>query len=242
MDISMQGQTALITGASRGLGRYLCKSFAAAGANVAAVARSETDLSTLKEEIDPTGQTIETIPASVSDFNAMNGAVHQTLKRWKSIDVLVNNAGTSIKTSFEDLTKEEIDTVIDVNLKGLIYTTRLVVPQMLRQRSGTIFNISSIASTRGLKGNGLYFATKFGVNGFGESLSKYLMENNIHVVTLCPGGIDTTWWDRSEYKYDKKLLIKPADIAKLMETVLTLPKNVLFQKVIFFPTCEVERW
>jgi len=224
------------------LGRYLCKSFAAAGANVAAVARSEADLSTLREEIDPTGQTVETIPASVTDYDAMSGAVDQILKRWQSIDVLVNNAGTSSRTSFENLTKEDIDTVIDVNLKGLIYTTRLVVPHMLRQRSGTIFNISSTASTRGLKGNGLYFATKFGVNGFGESLSKYLMENNIHIVTLCPGGIDTTWWDRSEYKYDKKLLIKPADIAKLIETVLTLPKNVLFQKAVFFPTCEVETW
>ena len=172
MGKTMQGQTALITGASRGLGRHLCKSFAAAGANVAAVARSEADLSTLREEIDPTGQPVETIPASVTDYDAMSGAVDQILKRWQSIDVLVNNAGTSSRTSFENLTKEDIDTVIDVNLKGLIYTTRLVVPHMLRQRSGTIFNISSTASTRGLKGNGLYFVTKFRVNGFGESLSK----------------------------------------------------------------------
>jgi len=84
------------------------------------VARSEADLSTLREEIDPTGQTVETIPASVTDYDAMSGAVDQILKRWQSIDVLVNNAGTSSRTSFENLTKEDIDTVIDVNLKGLI--------------------------------------------------------------------------------------------------------------------------
>ncbi len=181
----------------------------------------------------------------VSDFYGIEKVVNEIEEKWGTIDILINNAGTNVRTPpIESITKEEIDQVIDTNLKGTVYVTHHVVPVMLKAKKGYIINISSTASLSGAKGNGLYQATKSGINMFGDSISKALMEHNIYVTTLCPGAVNTSWWDRpgSEYIHgngDRSKIIKPSQIAKLVDFILDGEPNTLFNKVILTPVDEV---
>jgi len=236
-------KVALITGASRGLGKYLATHFAKKNIKVAAIARSKDKLENLKEEVEESGGEIEVFVVNITDYKKLEKTIELIQKKWKRIDILVNNAGVDIEKPLEELSQKDIDNVIDIDLKGTIYTTRLVAPVMMESR-GTkyIFNISSMAGTRGLNNNGLYHASKFGVNGFGNSMSKYLMKNNIHVVTLCPGGINTPWYDDHEWEFGRKTLIEPYEIAELIDFIMKGRKTTLYQNIFFFPTSVVERW
>jgi 3-oxoacyl-[acyl-carrier protein] reductase len=246
MSDSLKGKVAIVTGASRGLGRSVCTHFASLGMKVAAIARNEKELALLEAEINDLAGSSLVFPLNITDYEGIRSAVDTVYNTWGAIDVLVNNAGTGVDASFEEISKEDIDMTIDVNLKGVIYATKHVAPYMKQQQQGTIFNISSIAGTRGLNtknnNNGIYTATKFGVNGFGDAISKYLMKDNIHVVTLCPGGIDTSWWDRWTWLHEKEALINPQDIALLIEFILKAPKNILYKQVLFHPAVEVDSW
>jgi len=242
MNKDLKGKVALITGASRGLGRCLCEYLSDLGIKVVAIARSIEDLKTLEEKIEGKGNSILTYQLDVSDFDGIGKVVEEVTKKWETIDILVNNAGTSIGSPLESLKKEEIDLVFDINLKGTVYFTRHVVPFMIKAKKGHIINISSTSGIRGFKSNGMYSSTKFGMVGFAESISQYLMEHNIHVVTLCPGGMNTSWWDRSDYSTygDRNKIIPPSQVAELIEFILKGDSNTLFKQVLLLPVNEVE--
>jgi NADP-dependent 3-hydroxy acid dehydrogenase YdfG len=240
-----KGSVFIVTGASRGLGRHLCLHYAKRGAKVAALARSEKDLASLKEAA-PAGS-IETYSLSVDDFDAMSKAVEGIVSKWGGIDVLINNAGViKAETPLDLYDPKHIDLEIDTNLKGNIYACRLVSPHMMKRRSGHIINISSVGGTRGAKmpGAEVYIATKFAVNGFGDALAKYLIDFNVHVTTLCPGGIDTTIWEKAQYRHgaDKELLIKPSEMADLIDFILKQRSQILFSRAILYPAPEAQEW
>jgi short-subunit dehydrogenase len=139
-----------------------------------------------------------------------------------------------------------MDSEIDTNIKGTFYMTRLVSPVMIKNRNGYIFNISSVGGTRGpyMPGAEVYIATKFAINGFTDSYSKYLLKHNVNMVLLCPGGTDTNIWERNVYRHgsDKEILIKPSEIAELIEHILNTRKAVFFKNIVFFPRCEADEW
>ena len=234
----------MITGASRGLGRYLCQFFAKAGLKIAAIARNKDDLEELAKSIisDNPDNIINCYAVDVRDYEGLENAVADINGQWGTIDILVNNAGCVANKSFLEHTKQDIDDTIDVNLKGVIYPTRIVTPIMIKNKNGHIINISSTSGLRGLKEYGIYAASKHGVNGFADSMSKYLIEHNILVTTLCPGGINTTWWDRMNWPFEKEMLIEPKEIAELIRLIISSPASTLYKQVTFFPVCEADLW
>lgn len=205
---ALQGKVAIVTGSSRGLGSAIARLFYNEGARVVLTARNEELLNSLSKEL---GEALYYV-CDLRDKDAVKGLVHYTVSRLDTVDILVNNAGVPCKKLFVDHSLDEIDDVVDVNLKGLLYTTHFAVPYMIKNESGVIVNISSTAGLRGSPERTVYCTSKFGVVGFSESLARELKEYNIKVHCLCPPAMDTEWHRHSENKTFK--LWKTTEVAK----------------------------
>lgn len=241
-------RVAIITGASRGLGRHLSNYLSEKGVRIIAIARNKSDLDSLKSSIISKGNDIMTFQIDVSDYNSIESMTKSVMKKYGRIDILINNAGLKNWEPLEELTKEKIDLEIDTILKGTIYFTRHIAPIMMKEKSGCIINITSTSALRGLNSNGVYFAAKHGQRGFADSISKYLAPYNIHVVTLCPGGMDTSFWDNVENTYgsfrpaSKEEMMKVEEISELIGFILKAAKSTLYKQITLFPITETELW
>lgn len=234
-------KTMLVTGASSGLGRAVALHFAARGYTVCALARSREKLAALAEAAKADGHRIVPCPADVRHAEEVESAVARCLEECGAIDVLVNNAGINPKR--EPTNPELIDRVIDTNLKGAMYTTFAVLPAMQAAGGGHVVNIASIAGVDVLPrgSDGLYGASKHGLVAFSELVGKKYRSAGIRVTALCPGGIDTPLWNQhNPYPFDTEEMIRPEEVAELIEYVLAQPRRTLFKSVVFVPA--VEEW
>jgi len=179
-----------ITGSSRGLGRSLTAAVLAKGDQVAATARHPEQLKDLEERYP--GQIVP-LKMDVSREEEVNDVVAAAVAHFGRIDVVVNNAGFGITGAAEAFTNEEIRSQIDTNLYGPIYVTRAVLPFLRKQRSGRILQISSLGGRIGAPGLSVYQATKFGLEGFSEAVSKEIAPLGIRLTLVEPGGFRTDW-------------------------------------------------
>lgn len=180
----------LITGASRGLGVDMAKTFAARGARLALAARSGSELEKMRAELEAQGTKAIAVPADVSDLASLRALVKETEASLGPIDVLVNNAGLEDVTDFESTDLERIEQLISVNVLGLIWLTRLVVPSMIERRTGHVCNIASLAGMTPVPHNAVYAATKHAVVGLSCSLRMELAEHGVEVSVICPGFVE----------------------------------------------------
>lgn len=179
-----------ITGSSRGLGKSLTEAVLANGDNVAATARNPERLGDLIKKYP---DRIIALPVDVSNKKQIDKAVKDTIEKFGCIDVLVNNAGVGITGAIEEFSDEQIDSQLQINLHGPIDVTRSVLPYMRKQRSDSIFNVSSIGGRVGSAGFSMYQAAKFGLQGFTEVLAQEVAHLGIKVTSIEPGGIRTDW-------------------------------------------------
>src|SRR5271170_1306901 len=184
----------LITGSGNGLGRDITEAALAAGDNVVAGARRLGELAPLVEQY---GERIKPVKLDVREEDAARAAVQTAVDTYGRLDVLVNNAGYGHFAPFEQMTPEQFRDVIDTCLFGVIYTTRAALPVMRRQRSGYIFQVSSIGGRLAMPGNSPYHAAKWAVGGFSDALAAEVAPFGVKVCTLEPGGIRTNWAERA---------------------------------------------
>ena len=184
-------KVALVTGASRGLGKAISLALAAEGASIAAVARSEEALKETVEAIRATGGVAESFPLDVADADAAEAAVEKIAARFQHVDILVNNAGVTRDGLLMRMKSEDWDTVLDTNLKGAFHLTKPVGRLMVRQRAGRIVNISSVIGLMGNAGQANYAASKAGLIGFSKSVAREFASRNITCNVVCPGFIET---------------------------------------------------
>ncbi len=204
---------AIITGGSRGIGKATALELLKEGYIVVITSRDNKELKETERELKKYGEIIG-IKSDVSNYNDVKGLIKDVYNRHKQIDVLVNNAGIALWKELDQMTTKEIDDTLDINLKGLTYMCREVIPIMKKQKSGKIINISSGAGKQGYASFSVYCASKFGVIGLSESLAKELNEYGINVYTICPGGVNTKMYFDMKPDVDPDTLLQPKEIAE----------------------------
>ena len=189
---SLQGKSALITGASRGIGRAIALLFADQGCNVAfTYINEDQEAEVLTSDLLATGVQVLCIKSDAADFAAAHDVVKQVVETFGKIDILVCNAGITQDTLLMRMTEQQWDDVLNVNLKSVFNYCHAATPQMMRQRSGSIIAMSSVVGIGGNAGQANYAASKAGIIGFIKSLSKELGARNIRANAIAPGFILT---------------------------------------------------
>jgi 3-oxoacyl-[acyl-carrier protein] reductase len=190
---SLEGRIALVTGASRGIGRATCLVLGQAGADIALVSRDVASMEGVAEEVRGMGRQALIVPTDISVGAEIEGMVAHVLEVFGKIDILVNNAGIGSTLSIQEITDEMWDTMLDTNLRGAFICARTVIPTMKAQRWGRIVNIASISGqTGGVLGGAHYAASKGGMIALTKTLSRETAPFNITVNAIAPGQIDTS--------------------------------------------------
>lgn len=188
----LEGKTAIVTGASRGIGRGIAQVFAQQGANVAFTYSSSTEAANeLEKELTALGVKAKGYKSNAASFDEAQKLADDVVAEFGSIDILVNNAGITKDNLLMRISEEDFDTVIEVNLKSVFNMTKAVQKTMLKQRKGSIINMSSVVGVKGNAGQTNYAASKAGIIGFSKSVALELGSRNIRSNVIAPGFIET---------------------------------------------------
>ncbi|MGM0863578.1 MAG: 3-oxoacyl-[acyl-carrier-protein] reductase [Bacillota bacterium] len=226
--MNLEGKVALVTGASRGIGREIALELAREGCNVAVnYSGSEAKANEVVDEIKGLGREAIAVQCNVSDSDAVQAMVKETIGQFGSVDILVNNAGITKDNLLMRMKEAEWDDVININLKGVFLCTKAVTRQMMKQRSGRIINISSIVGVSGNPGQANYVAAKSGVIGLTKTTARELAPRGITVNAIAPGFISTDMTDQLPEDVRNEMLKQiplsrfgdPQDIAKVVTFV-----------------------
>jgi len=193
MDLALKNKVAIVTGASRGIGKAIAKKLALYGAKVAIISRKINDLEKVKNEIN--SNNIICFECDINNQNQFKHIAQKISDQWGSIDILVNNAGITRDKLLLRLTESDWDDVINTNLKGYYNTIKIISRYMLKNRSGKIINISSVIGQIGNSGQSNYAASKAGVEGMTRALAVELGGKNININSIAPGYIETQMTD-----------------------------------------------
>jgi NAD(P)-dependent dehydrogenase (short-subunit alcohol dehydrogenase family) len=229
--MTLEGKTAVITGASRGIGAALAKLLHARGVNLGLASRAGDDLGL---------ENVVARPCDVRDLDALTSLCDETAERFGGIDIVVPNAGVGAYGSFLDLSREHLDEMLDVNLKGTVYTIRAALPHMLG-REGDVVTLASEAGRRGLPYEAVYCASKFGQVGLTRALDHELREQGIRFTNVCPGGVATDFaLDDGRGRTPDVLpgMMTAEDVAEVVLFVLERPRHMRILETAFRPMGE----
>ncbi len=229
----LKNKVAIVTGASKGIGKAIALSLAKAGMSVALAARDRKGLEAVAKEIESGGGASAVIPTDVSVESQVANLIKETSKKYGRVDVLVNNAGYGVFSNIIDADVKDFDGMMQVNLRGVFLCCKAVLPYMFRQNGGDIINISSLAGKNSFVGGAMYSATKWGLIGFSRSLMLEVREHNVRVVTICPGSVNTSFSDHSG---DAGKIIQPEDVAETVFFALSMPGRSNVSEIDIRPT------
>ncbi|MBN9299964.1 MAG: 3-ketoacyl-ACP reductase [Filimonas sp.] len=234
---SLKGKVALITGAGKGIGKSAAIALANEGVHLGLVARTAADLEALQALVSNTGVQVAIATADVADRESVEKAVAQIQQELGKIDILINNAGVGKFGGFMDLSPEDWENIVKVNLFGTYYVTRAVLPSMIERKTGDIINISSTAGLRGAAVTSAYSASKFAVMGMTESLMHEVRKHNIRVTALTPSTVATDMaksLNLTDGNPDK--VMQPEDIAEIIVSQLKLNRRIFIKEAGMWST------
>ncbi|HEY8291006.1 MAG TPA: SDR family oxidoreductase [Thermomicrobiales bacterium] len=242
----LTGQVAIVTGGSSGIGRATAYALADEGAKVAIVARSADVINAMADEITGKGGTAIAYAADVADAAAVARFVTNVIHEWGRIDLLFANAGVNTKQrNLHDMSVEQWDHVIDVNLNGVMYCVREVLPQMRQQQRGTIITLASMAGRHsGIMSGVAYGASKAGAVSLSHSINTEEKINGIRATVILPGEVATAILDyrpNPPSAEARKAMLQPEDVAETVVFVAGLPHRVTIDELWITPTVQRAR-
>lgn len=240
----LDGQVALVTGGTRGLGLAIATRLAAEGASVAVVGRDKERAREVALELSGTGVPAVGVGADVSSWEDAQRAVAKARSVLGPIDIVVANAGIGVIGPVADADPADWRRMMDINYLGTAHITKAALPGMLERGRGDIVAIASAGGTKGYPDWSGYCASKWAVVGFMDCLAQEVTTRGVRVSTFCPGGIDTPFWDDLNVDVHRSgtasraTLMRPEDVAETVMLQLRLPRSVLLKRTVFFPTSE----
>lgn len=232
---SLNGKVALLTGASSGLGRAFAVALAQEGAKVFLVARREDHLREVAREIADSGGEAAYHVCDVRVVPALYDLVDVVLARFKRLDILINSAGVGYRAPLLETKRSEIAEMLETDLNAAIYLTQAALHALLRSAPSDIVNISSIAGLEGFAEGTVYCAAKSGLVGFTRALAAELKDANVRATAICPGSVDTEFFDRFRPILDRPAMLSLDDAVRALMYVLTSPPHVIHGEVVLRP-------
>jgi NADP-dependent 3-hydroxy acid dehydrogenase YdfG len=246
--MKLTGKNVLITGASSGIGEECAKTFAEDGANLILVARRNSRLLEISNEIASKHNVeIHNIELDVRNYNDIETKINSIPKEFLPIDILINNAGKALGVEkIQDGLLENWEEMIDTNIKGLLYVSRVVLPMMIKRQEGMVINIGSIAGHEVYVGGNVYCATKYAVKALSKGMMLDVNGNNIRIASIDPGMVNTEFSlvrfkgdkDKADNVYNNITPLIGRDIAEIALFIATRPPHVDIQDVIVTPTAQ----
>jgi 3-oxoacyl-[acyl-carrier protein] reductase len=230
-------ETALITGATEGIGRATAFALGRAGYRVGVCARTEAKVRQLVKKLKAAGIEAAGAAADVGDADQTVRMIEEITGILGQIDVLINNAGILIARPFEELTLEDWDATMSTNVRSLYLVTRAVLPGMRQRKHGSIVNVASLAGRNGFAGGTAYTASKHAVLGFSRSLMLEVRKENVRVIAICPGSVDTSLLkDQPMLKSEPSRILQPEEVADTILHTLSLPERAMVSELDIRPT------
>ena len=239
-------KTALITGATSGIGKATAQEFAKHKIRLILCGRREKRLQTLKEELSKLTE-VTTLQCDVSKKEEVISAIESLPKSFNKIDILINNAGNAHGLStIQDGNMDDWDAMIDINVKGLLYVTKAIIPKMIAKNEGFIVNIGSTAGKEVYKNGNVYCASKFAVNALNKSMRLDLNDYNIRVSAIHPGMVETEFsevrfkgdTERAKSVYTSLTPLQATDIADIIYFVISRPYYVNIEELVVYPIAQ----
>jgi NADP-dependent 3-hydroxy acid dehydrogenase YdfG len=240
---SLNGEVALVTGASRGIGRAVALRLARQGADVIVTGRTEEDLSSLAREVEGTGRKVLVAPGDATKEQDVIDTVEKARGKFGKIDILVNNIGIGVYKPLVTTTVNDYDEMVAANNRSTFLFTRFVVPLMIERRYGQIITVSSVSGIIGYANEAVYCATKHAQVGMMEALDRELQPHNIKVCLVCPGSVNTYFaLGEGRTKGDPALLdmLEAEDVAESVNFVAAQPWKSMITQVNLRPVAEAK--
>lgn len=231
MKNNLIGKVALITGASRGIGRAIALLLGQNGVNLAINARSEGALSVLKEELSSYGVDILVCPGDLQDPLTPSIIIKKVINHFGKLDILINNAGLAIAKPLSETTLEEWDMLMAVNARAPFLLSKEAIPYLKKSDMATIINISSVVGVKGYINQGAYTASKHALMGFTKVLAQEVFQDGIRVHVISPGGVATGMIELTRPDIDPSTLIDPEEIAEIVLFLLTHRGNAVIDEI-----------
>ncbi len=214
--VVLKEKVAVVTGASRGIGRAIAIKLAEEGANLVLIARSKQNLEKVMNEVIKLGVNAYICEADLQDIYSSNRIIEETINTFGKLDFLINNAGVAIANTIENTTAEQWDLHMNVNVRAPFLLSKEAIPHLRKSDAATIINIASVVGRKGYINQGAYTASKHALMGMTKVLAQEAFDDNIRVHVISPGGVETEMVTKTRPDLDTSMLASPEDIADII--------------------------